>query len=526
MAKKEVRKELRRPKAAGRRRNRKQRAVSVPAYFKRTPQMSNGMLAMVANDKLAAAAQLWAKQAVDPFNDSIPYTPYPRQQPEPVTMFYQKYDLSLSYASGINTSDPRYGQAGYVIYPALERPLWLWESFVSAAAVTVTGVIRRPTKLSGFFPTSSGGINESATTGVLEIDNTDFNNFVPLWTYSNETDSYGRPSIKSIDPAGDEFYGLPFYLGASSLTISVTIATDIIMNGQVVTLQAVGTKGIVTGTLTLPLAAANALTYTTNVAFSGIQTAMGGAYGCVLPNAPLGFRMKCDSVLRPVSVSVSLTTGGGDTIGRYTPAAALNSQTSYDFVEAYAVDAAAALCSYVGAELSNGGIGAGALYPGGRGAQLDQMLYYDDIAESRQGVSRPLKVGQYAIWKPSQESDMAFRDVSDLSPLTMPAIVHWLQVATPTQLNSIRLRVVLRYEAKTSDQTRQVVTAPANPLGVALALDMLREFPATHDNPLHWGDIKAFTSRMVGRVKEGYEWYNNNKSWINPAVAGIMAAVA
>lgn len=461
-------------------------------------------------------------------------TPYPRQQPEEVTMFRLKYDLLLPYGSEVPTTDPRYGFGSTVMVPNMTSPLMVWENKQITEPVSFHTSILNTTGVSGLIPLTTSETDESLTSNAFEIDSTNFVNLVGPVTYDDEADSFGRVMQKSLDPQGNQFWGAPIhFLDAQS--VSVTVQMNFMsyvtgLNAQC-TMALVSNYGVQEDT-ELPIDSGESTNHTWNFAFTNAPATHGGVTGNVLPNTPLGFRIKTTSIsLRPTSILVtwaqSATAPSPTYLSRYNPKYPSAARSSFDFVQEYNIVAMGELISYEGNDLQNGGSRAAMLYRGGKGPWMDGLNGFERVASALNGQERPLKVGVFQWWKPSDEGDMAFRSRSDLiKTYAMPTIVNFWQVATPTQLKSLRIRAQLVCEAKTQDMTRPVIVPTANPLGIARVMNMVQHVPVVMDNPRHWGAIGSFLKSAFGKARGAYDFYQDNKHWINPALTTLGTAVA
>lgn len=200
-----------------------------------------------------------------------------------------------------------------------------------------------------------------------------------------------------------------------------------------------------------------------------------------------------------------------------------NNVTDYDelvstssgtpLVEKYRIVAMQALVTYMGNDFQNGGRIAGTLIRGGTDPDDANLVDVATISSSNDAVDLPVRTGMYAVWTPSEERDMAWRDPTEGDddfelPTLVIAGTTELQVAGGVATGEypiIRLQVGMCVEATTHRTLLPIEYSPIDPYQIQAAQQALQGFPMITENPLHVADIKnAF--KKVASV--GHEIYN------------------
>lgn len=173
--------------------------------------------------------------------------------------------------------------------------------------------------------------------------------------------------------------------------------------------------------------------------------------------------------------------------------------------EEYRVVAQSVLITYEGDTLYNGGNITGRIVNGGT-APLDLgMVDYQSIASLPDSYERPLTMGAYAFWKPTDEKDMLFRPVTDVDEDgDLPSVVFAGTVKNVANA-VLRLRVTTVVEAKTSRSFMSTDYSVVDPDQIKRAAIALRGIPRIMENPLHLEDIKKFLQSIVTKGKQVYD---------------------
>lgn len=191
------------------------------------------------------------------------------------------------------------------------------------------------------------------------------------------------------------------------------------------------------------------------------------------------------------------------------------------------------LLTYEGDTLYNGGNIAGRVVPGGQTPFELGWTDYSSIAEFPDSYERPLTMGAYGFWLPTDDKDMFFRKpdqsnyrgdfAGDLPSLVFAGTVKNAANAI------IRLRVAMVLEAKVSPSFIPTYYSVVDQHQIETVAIALRGMPRIMENPLHMQDIKDFLKRIVNKGKEiyrgGAQFYHNYQPIIDPLITAGMAAL-
>jgi hypothetical protein len=178
---------------------------------------------------------------------------------------------------------------------------------------------------------------------------------------------------------------------------------------------------------------------------------------------------------------------------------------------------------YQGSDLNNGGLISALSYGGGT-SPFDNGLYdYPGVSETPGSYAGPLKTGSYGIWVPVNDYDMLFRRLDDPSRWQLPYIVSAGTTATPTQLQSIRLRIVANHELVSTSQFYNYDFSPVSIAYIEHASRSLRNFPLVMENPLHVQAIKDALKRALDVGSKVASWVTDNRRWLLPTAEAAMS---
>jgi len=174
--------------------------------------------------------------------------------------------------------------------------------------------------------------------------------------------------------------------------------------------------------------------------------------------------------------------------------------------EEYRVVAMSVLMTYEGDTLYNGGNITGRIMSGGENPGTLGFNDYASISSLPDSYERPLTMGAYSFWKPTDDKDMYFRDANyDNTPTgDLPSVVFAGTVKNPTNA-ILRLRVCLVVEAKTYKSYIGRDYSVVAPNQIASASVALRGIPRIMENPLHLEDIRNFLRNLVKKGEQVYE---------------------
>lgn len=176
------------------------------------------------------------------------------------------------------------------------------------------------------------------------------------------------------------------------------------------------------------------------------------------------------------------------------------------------------LVSFVGNELYNGGVIAAKYLSGGETPGRLNYPTFEELAQVPNAFQGPLKTGAYCYWKPTDPSDVSFREV-DYENIAgdLPSLYVVGKATDPTN-TQIRLRYCLCVEAKTTRQILPTLFSRINPDEIAMASQALQSLPNCMENPLHLEKIRNFLSGVVRKGEEFWAKYQR------PIMAAATAA--
>lgn len=173
-------------------------------------------------------------------------------------------------------------------------------------------------------------------------------------------------------------------------------------------------------------------------------------------------------------------------------------------MEKYTVHSMAALATFVGNDLTNGGNIAAAYLPPGvaeskfmqtSGTSTGNYQYFDQLAEAFEAYNGPIKNGAYVWWNPADQKDREFNDPQGNIDRETPTICiagTYQQPATPYANGVIRITIWTNYEILTSDRSRSLTPTNTNIEEVGMANKLINRFPHAMTNKNHLENIKNF----------------------------------
>lgn len=254
-------------------------------------------------------------------------------------------------------------------------------------------------------------------------------------------------------------------------------------NGTVVSL----TNDITAGA-TIPLA-------TKTIAFQ-LSVAGSTAYSATQINVNLVLNQSQDAVstLVPINVPSYSDLVGGSSGDGLQP-----------ICEEYRTVAMSTLVTYEGDTLYNGGNITARIVDGGDSPVDLGLTSYSAIASLPDSYERPLTMGCYSFWKPTDEKDMFFRDpTSNNSDGDLPSLVVAGTVKNVSNA-IIRIRICQVVEMKTYKPFMSTAYSVVDPAQISAAAVALRGIPRIMENPLHLEDIKKFLKDVASKGQQMYE---------------------
>lgn len=465
------------------------------------------------------------------------YAVIPRDVPvdvSPTPTTVEAFEVPYMLANQTNTtaSDPRIGYAGLEFYPNPLAPFWFLQNTAITSDVIMTGYANGMTAMEGLWPTTVNSFDENYVNNVLEMDNADELNIVCSLQYDNDQSGIESPMRRFVAADGKYAYGVPYDspAGASTLTIAVGVNSSLPMpagtNFSLKLVSKYGQTAWVPGPI--PLATAN-VTWGgpgNTISFAGAVASLGGRYATVLPDEPIGVRIRCDTgSVVATQVSLFLRQLGNSVSSRMVPFVPRYAN-QLGYIEQYAPASMQPWIQFVGSDLNNAGSWVASAYSGGIPPTLAGYSGYSSIAQMRSPASFPVKLGAYGVWRPCSVKDVTFRNPTDAISYMTGSSIMWYAKVGAAQSNisgNLLLHLWGEGESTTQDPTRQTIRCIANPFALVLAIAAIANYPEWTENPLHWGDIKAFTKKVFGALKDGAAFFNEHKGWIIPAVTTLAA---
>jgi hypothetical protein len=436
-----------------------------------------------------------------------------------------KYDKKTAMVSTIINVDQPFISAGSasgenpgdfltIVSPTLVHPALAYVDEVSSGSIGYSMITVEQSQLTGIYPLSPVP-SVSASTGIMHVPGSpvgspQYQNIRGMCSWSDQL--FGLPTFSALDPTGNVFYGFPTYVPGAAGSISITFASappaGTSVSIQWVREDAVGTAATI---LTTP----------------GIQ-----AYNGVALSLPPGFSKLPGLGLRiAASVDVAISwivfrtgvTASGQAFARFQPLDWPDVDTFLETVDRYRTVSMSVWEEYQGSDLNNGGMIASLSFGGGVSPFDNGLFSYSGVAETPGSYSGALKTGTYGIWVPVNDYDMLFRRLDDRSRWQLPYLVIAGNTATPTQLKSIRLRIVANHELISTSQFYNYDFSPNNVLLIEHAARSLRNFQLTMENPSHVQAIRDLLKKATDVGSKVASWISENKQWLMPAASAALA---
>lgn len=180
-----------------------------------------------------------------------------------------------------------------------------------------------------------------------------------------------------------------------------------------------------------------------------------------------------------------------------------------EIFEEYRVVGMSTLVTYEGDTLYNGGNISGRVVNGGQNPFELGWLTYSDIAELPESYERPMTMGAYNYWLPTDTKDMYFRDVDTTNADgDLPSFIVAGTVKN-TANAVLRLRVCMVVEAKTYKPYVSTSYSVVDRSQIDAAVHALQGLPRVMENPLHLEDIRKFLRKVV---QTGQQIYSGAKA--------------
>jgi len=243
----------------------------------------------------------------------------------------------------------------------------------------------------------------------------------------------------------------------------------------------------------------------------------------------IGFRLK-NITTRPVCLSsyaIHHSSGSTtqDLVPRFRGVSLPDEATYASTIDQYRVVSASNWMEYDGSDLKNGGQVASIMYRGGQSPMENGLYNYQSVAEGPDAYAGKLEEGTYTFWAPNSDNDMLMRSLNPHNRWEFPFIVNAGVVSEPDQLNPIRYRIALNYEAVSTAQFYAFQKPIPHPEWIDEAAMVLRRYPCTMANGRHWDWIKSVAKDMKNFASDAAKWAVENKSWLIPAATSVAALI-
>lgn len=439
-------------------------------------------------------------------------------------------------SSGTPSCEPA-GTFLSVVTPTLVNPVLSYATETLDGTQYLTSIATEQTDKTGIFPLSPLAESPSTSDGQMAVvRNGPFVNLRGSHFWSDQ--EFALPGLEFPLPDGSVAYGFPFMdqigsAGSYTIQFNIVFSQALIATDQC-ELVAINSAGatVTTGAVA-PGAAATRWTVTLNI-YSLCDLLANGQVGAGLTNL-IGFRFRWTETSSPAYrqvwpiqsfYAVYRFNGAARTsytAARFVPQEYPDQDVYQASVDRYRCVSMSAWMAYEGSALQDGGQIAATYYGGGKSPFENQLYNYDNIAEVPGSYQGPLKLGMYGWWSPAGDKDMLFRELNPKDRWDFPYIVIAGLVSTPTQVNSLRLRVVANVEIVSRAQYYSYGYGDTREELVEHAFAALKDFPHVMENPNHLAEIKHVITRAAEKAAGVGEWVVQNSSWLVPAVGAAAA---
>jgi len=419
-----------------------------------------------------------------------------------------------------------------VVHPMLEYrsdPVTTLFSAVTQEEQVLFGGCTRPDDCNGLFPLLEDTSTPSTSSDQMWIPQLATLNMRCQWRWEDQ--DFAFPPFRGVNTDG-VFYGCPMGLNVVAGTpglITVYVRTIQPLTAAVnpFTVYATSVNGSVAFTSGAAAIGDTTLSYTLSATLLAGLANAGGYFG--LPG--LGFRIANTTsrsyLVGGYSVGVITDQIGVGSVTRVQPrfvGVSVPDEITYcQKVDQYRVVSMSNWLEYDGSDLQNGGQAASILYRGGQSAGEVGLYNYQSIAEAPESYAGPLKTGTYTIWAPNSEADMLMRPLNSMGHWQYPFICNAGVVATPSQINAIRLRVAINFEFVSTAQFFDMEKPEPHPEWIRQASLLLREHPCTMANGRHLAWIKGIAKDALDLAQGIGRWGKQNSDWLIPAGSALAS---
>lgn len=414
------------------------------------------------------------------------------------------------------------GTYSYCVTPMVHAPILALNAFTPSNGSTFNFATAQNSQDFGFKPLTLDIENADTETQSWTLGANEFINLA-LGAQHSDLAIPQYPTVQTLVD-GSCYYGNVFPR-AAALTVTVNVTTvGPIAAGETTTIQAIQPNGTVTSFTGVAGATLNR--NSVSVVFNA------GMLADCLCMPGIGLRLSASTTTAQTVTGVSITYSvgaGGVACTRYEPVEFPETSTYGKLWDEYRVNAASMLLTYRGNMLENGGSLGSLCYRGGQPFQYNGLNTYQGVTETPGSFDGPLTTGTYGFWAPLDERDMILREVPAVNRFDFPYMVCAGVVATPSQLNALRLRVVFHYEFVSAAQLWEYKIGGLDERVIAHANAVIANMPQTMENPLHLAKIGEMLKNVVRKgaqmLHDGVGWVVSNQGAIQ-ATAGLLASLA
>lgn len=501
--------------------------------------------------RTGAAAKPRAKGATHHTKPRLPYIPAPPQgrmrnrlletylDPEryPGVRYPDNYSRATATSQMIDTFNPFVFPTGSVVeapgtYYAIARaslvhPLW---SYGASPSPFPFLALSEQSSRFGVRPLDAGKLCPSIQDdqAVLQ-ENIVYNLALPKIT--SGSDWIEDPYLNE-DVNGSNFYGhtMAFGTGTANLKSTFNISAPVAINDKLVVTY---TNGILFITQDIVASAVGQTVFAggnvdvTSLCVSDLTNQLGHCSGRA---KPIGVRIKWvpvvitnipSAVLVSAYVSVQGSAPPINQIGLF-PIDFKDQGVFVAGLTSYRPISASLWTSYVGSALENGGEHACLMYRGGGHPNQIKLHNYKLISETRESYSDKARLGSYQFWLPASTRDTEMRLPVNSGEWEHPIMVLAGYLSNLTQVNPLRLRLVINFEFTSASTVWSYESVRPNPAMIQAASTILGGIPTSMSNDSHLENIYNW---LKGAAKSTFNWIGDNKGWLIPALAAGAAAL-
>jgi len=487
----------------------------------------------VPYSKRAKATNRYLQTVLDP--ETFSGIRYPDGYSRETAMLHLILNKGIPYLPGTVASGAGFDEidtagAYYAIFrPSLVHPVWFYEVYLEDKAPIF--MLQQNNERFGMKSLTEGGLTASEQDGQTFLPKATIMNLKLPMILGNEDpvhDAYERQlADKSI------LYGHTFALGSSGQTAKIMITTSGPVTNTTDHLILTITNGVASVTVDIAATSAdqtvwNATSGSLNGILTDLTTVDAGLGWCCGRKNSVGFRIEYTSAttsnkgLLLESVYVKFTSSATKQIGLH-PTDWPELLEMLSVITRYRPVSASAWTQYQGSTLDNGGQHACIMYRGGEHPNQAKLYDYDQISETPGAYSNKMKIGSYQFWVPASTNDTSMRMPVNIEEWTHPYMAIAGNVGTTTQLNPLKLRVIMNLEVVSTSQFLQYNAEFPNLAAINQVSRVLHGCPTSMSNDGHWETIWRW---LKNAAADTGKFVSDNAHWMVPlAKAGVALAL-